>query len=135
MGEIADLIRKKNPHNIAGFFRKATVTQEDDGTCTVTEERDEYENVHGIWVPEGTVMLEPRHFYDPALIGVAHQAGTNIAVYSKKEVLRILIEDASTEEMEEDEDPETSAIEHYEFNVSGTIGIGLPVFMIDDEDE
>ena len=76
-------------------------------------------------VPDGTLVLEPRELFDPALVGVAHQAGVTIAVYSRSKVIEALISDDMTE---------IDAIEHYEFNVSGTIGVGHPVFMLDEED-
>jgi len=111
---------------------------------SVPEERDDWEKVNGVWVPDGTIMLEPRDQYDKALIGVAHQGGTHYAVYSRKEALRITVEmsvaDYEAEkrdgaEMDPDRDPETDGLEHFDFNVTGSIGAGFPVFMLDDEDE
>ena len=48
----------------------------------------------------------------------------NYAVYSRKKTLEVM-----TEAMGEED-----ALEMYDFNTSGSIGIGLPVFMLDDEE-
>ena len=87
-----------------------------------------------VYLPADTLVLEPRSLYDKALLGVAHQAGVNYAVYSRKEAVTLTIEDALTDETDDpDRDPETEAYEHFEFNVSGSIGIGFPVFMLDED--
>jgi hypothetical protein len=71
---------------------------------------------------EGALVLEPRDVFDAALIGFARQGGTVMAVYSEAKVIEALIADGMTEE---------DALDHYGFNVSGSIGVGLPVFMLE----
>jgi len=85
---------------------------------------DECEIINGHHIPSGTKLLEPREMYDAALIGAAHQAGVNYAVYSRKKTLEVM-----TEAMGEED-----ADEMYDFNTSGSIGVGFPVFMLDDEE-
>ena len=57
----------------------------------------------------------------------AHQGGVNMAVYSRREVLEALVVE---EEMTLED-----AVEHYEYNVSGSLGLGYPVFMLDPDNE
>lgn len=73
-------------------------------------------------LPDEVLLLEPRAMFDKALIGVAWQAGVPYAVYSREKAISAL------------ELPEQEALEHYDFNVSGSIGTGLPVFMSEEED-
>lgn len=87
------------------------------------EENDEIINGH--WVPAGTLVLDPREMYDRALVGAAHQGGVSIAVYSRAKTIEAMVTDGMDEE---------AAIEMYEFNTSGSIGIRFPVFMLDDEE-
>ena len=78
-------------------------------------------------VPEDVLLLEPRDTFDRALVGFAHQGGVTMAVYDRQEAIQALV---THEECEWEE-----AIEHYEFNVSGSIGLGYPVFMLSEEGE
>lgn len=65
--------------------------------------------------------------FDPCLLGMAHRGGEFVAVYSRKKIIDALIA--------EDEDlSEEDAIDHYEFNVSGSAGLGFPMFMLDDDE-
>jgi len=82
-------------------------------------------------IPEDVLLLEPRSVYDRALVGFAHQGGTKMAVYDRQAVIEAIVMDSD----DDDEDPSTSAIEHYEFNVSGSIGLGYPVFMLNEDGE
>jgi len=74
-------------------------------------------------VPDGVLLLEPRSMFDKALIGFAHQAGIIYAVYSRSKTISAL------------GPPWEESREHYDFNVSGSIGVGYPVFMMDDDDD
>jgi hypothetical protein len=127
----------------ATLYPKARFEEKPNGDVIITEERDDAELINGIWVPEGTLLLEPRNQYDKALIGVAHQGGTHYAVYSRKKALEITvelsIEDAQAAirdgaDPDPDADPETDALEHFDFNVTGSIGVGFPVFMLDEDE-
>lgn len=73
-------------------------------------------------LPEDVLLLEPRSTFDRALVGFAHQGGVQMAVYSRQECIQALI---THEEMEWED-----AVEHYEYNVSGVIGLGYPVFLV-----
>ena len=75
-------------------------------------------------MPEGTLLLEPRDLFDPCVVGAAHRAGEVVAVYSQRCVLDALVADG----MDEDD-----ALDHYGFNVSGVLGWGCPVFLMDRE--
>lgn len=77
-------------------------------------------------LPEDVLLLEPRSTFDRALVGFAHQGGTQMAVYSRQAVLEALVME---EEMELEE-----AVEHYEYNVSGSIGLGYPVFLVEPDE-
>jgi len=77
-------------------------------------------------LPEDVLLLEPRSTFDRALLGFAHMGGVQMAVYSRELTIQALI---TYEEMEWEE-----AVEHFEFNVSGSIGLGHPVFMLDEND-
>lgn len=79
-----------------------------------------------IQVPDGTMVLEPRDTFDPAIVGVVHQGGVTMAVYSREKTIDRLVDH---EGLTYDD-----AVEHYDFNVSGSIGVGYPVFLIDDLD-
>jgi hypothetical protein len=76
----------------------------------------------GAAIPDGTLLLEPRDLFDPCLLGAAHRGGEYLAVYSQRCVLDALVADGLTEE---------DALDHYGFNVSGSIGWGFPVFLLD----
>jgi hypothetical protein len=78
-------------------------------------------------IPGGTLMLEPREMYDKALVGVVHRGGETCALYSRQTVIELLVseEDLTYEE----------AVEHYEFNVSGSIGWGYPMFLMESEED
>jgi hypothetical protein len=86
-------------------------------------------------IPDDTLLLKPRNVYDKALIGVAHQAGVNYAVYSQARVIEAMAADMMTDEEAEDEVTYEDVLEHYSFNVSGSIGVGFPVFLMDGDDE
>lgn len=77
-------------------------------------------------IPDDTLLLEPRDVFDSALVGFAHQGGTTMAVYSRYLVIAALV---LKEGMSEED-----AWDHYGFNVSGSIGLGYPVFMLEDEE-
>lgn len=77
-------------------------------------------------IPDDTLLLEPRTLFDPCLIGICHQAGNYVALYSRTKVLEALVADGMDE---------TDALEHYDFNVSGSAGWGFPYFLVDDEVE
>ncbi len=84
-------------------------------------------------IPEDVLLLEPRSLYDQALVGFAHQGGIKMAVYDRQAVIEAIATDVMDDD--DDEDASTSAIEHYEFNVSGSIGLGYPVFMLNEDGE
>ena len=80
--------------------------------------------------PDGTYLLEPRDMFDKAFIGVANQGGIYYAVYSRTRCIELLVEEMLTDKApdEPEDDAYTDAVDHYEFNVSGSIGVGFPVF-------
>jgi hypothetical protein len=82
------------------------------------------EDEHDI-APDGTTLLEPRDMYDQAYLGVVNQGGIYYAVYSRAKCIELLVAEA---EEAETTDAYTDAVEHFEFNVSGSIGVGFPVF-------
>lgn len=72
------------------------------------------------------LVLDPRDVFDPAFLGIVHQGGMHMALYSEAKVIEALIADG----MDEDD-----AREHYSFNVSGSIGLQYPVFLLDENDD
>jgi hypothetical protein len=97
--------------------------------------------------PDGTMMLEPRDMYDKAYLGHVFQGGMTYAVYSAAKCIELIYEE-TLEELRKDPDPTvldegetleqvayTQAVEHFDFNVSGSIGVGFPVFQEDREIE
>ena len=76
--------------------------------------------------PEAALFLEPREQFDKAIIGTGRRFSDEFVVYSEPDVIAALVD-----EMEEtDEDRETSAREHFEFNiVGGWSGEGTPAFV------
>lgn len=79
-----------------------------------------------VTVPDGTLMLEPRELFDRALVGVVHRGGETCALYSRATCIELLVADGADYE---------SAVEHYEFNVSGSIGWGYPMFLMEPEED
>ena len=74
---------------------------------------------------EEALALEPREQFDPAIVGIARRFHSTFLVYDLEHILRIL-----AVEMDDDDDPETAAREHFEFNiVGGWVGEGTPAFM------
>lgn len=83
--------------------------------------------------PEGEeiLLLEPRERFDQCIVGVGRRFNHTFAIYSEPRVLAVLAEDAT----EDDDDPETSAREHFEYNiVGGWVGDGTPAFITPIED-
>ena len=78
-----------------------------------------------VQVPDGTLLLEPQEMYNPCLVGICHQAGNYVALYSRTKVIQALIDDGLSED---------DALEHYDFNVSGSAGWGYPMFLVDEDD-
>lgn len=92
--------------------------------------------------PDGTMMLEPRELYDAAYLGYVHQGGITIAVYSMARTIELIyeanLEDIRTRTVWQVSETQTleelaysDAVEHYHFNVSGSIGVGFPVFQVE----
>ena len=76
--------------------------------------------------PEAALFLEPRQQFDKAIVGTGRRFSDEFIVYSEPDVIGILAADAE----EDDEDPETSAREHFEYNiVGGWVGEGTPAFV------
>lgn len=89
------------------------------------------ETINGVFVPEGVLLLEPRNIYDKALVGVAHQGGVQYAVYSEAKAKEATVEWFKPIGPGPDE-WESEALEFYDFNTSGSIGTGFPVFLLDE---
>jgi len=69
---------------------------------------------------------------EDALIGVCDRFGQPaLAAYDYDKCIEILAEDiASDETLEEDDDPHTMAVEHFDFNIiGGWVGESTPVFI------
>jgi Holliday junction resolvase RusA-like endonuclease len=76
--------------------------------------------------PEEALFLEPRDQFDPAIVGYGRRFNDQFVVYSEPAVIAALV----AEQEEDDEDRETTAREHYEYNiVGGWVGEGTPAFL------
>jgi hypothetical protein len=77
---------------------------------------------------EGLLFLDPPETFDRAILGVARRIGMEpIVAYDRGIVLARLAQEAREAG---DDDPEQSAIDHYEFNVAGSfVGEKTPIFL------
>ena len=77
-------------------------------------------------ISDEPLALEPRTQFDGAILGLARRFTSEFLVYDEQLVLDALVAEADPE----DDDPEVSAREHYEFNiVGGWVGEGTPAFL------
>jgi hypothetical protein len=83
---------------------------------------------------DGVLLLEPRELFDDALVGLIHQGGSVVALYSRAKCIELLEKDARDNGPKDEEhyDPETAAIEMYDFNTSGSMGRDFPWFLMDE---
>ena len=83
---------------------------------------------------EAVLLLEPRSSYDKCVIGLGFRFHDTFVVYDKQCILETII--AEGEPYDEDVDPPTEALEHFEFNiVGGWVGPHTPVFVTTDPDD
>lgn len=83
---------------------------------------------------ERILFMEPRERYDQCIVGVADRFHSRFLVYDKECVLRVIVEDGAP--YDDDVDPETDALEHFEFNiVGGWVGDGTPAFLTTDPEK
>jgi hypothetical protein len=76
------------------------------------------------------LLLEPRHFFDPFILGFAERGNEVFVVYDKKAMIAEMVRtDAYEAEEDEDYDAETAMLEHYSYNMIGTLGHGIPAFL------
>lgn len=76
----------------------------------------------------GVLFLEPRHFFDTFIIGTGERGGDTFLIYDKAAMIEAMAETiAVNEDEDEDFDPETSALEHFDFNMNQG-GDGHPVY-------
>ena len=69
------------------------------------------------------MMLEPREFFDEAIVGVVERINLTAFCYDTQEILNILAEPEYRMNPEE-------ALEHFEFNIRGSyVGEHSPVFL------
>jgi hypothetical protein len=69
------------------------------------------------------LRLEPRHAYDPCVVGVARRFHDTVLVYSLRAIHDMHVRDGMTPE---------DAEEHMEFNTLGAwLGDGTPIFLLD----
>jgi hypothetical protein len=74
---------------------------------------------------EDLALMEPREKFDPCIVGVAQRFNSRFVVYDKEKVLAVFAADQT-----DDDDPATSALEFFEFNVVGAwVGEGTPAFI------
>lgn len=79
---------------------------------------------------EEMLLMEPRERFDKCLVGVCRRFNNTFALYSYSRVIEVLAEDSDPE----DDDPYTSAMEFFEFNVvGGWLGEGTPGFLVEEE--
>jgi hypothetical protein len=78
-------------------------------------------------LPEGSLLLEPRSEFDKCILGVGRRFHDTVVVYSETCILEALAADMVTDDEDE---PETMAREHFEFNViGGWVGEATPGFL------
>jgi hypothetical protein len=75
---------------------------------------------------DGLLRMDPHELYDPAIVGIAYNAGARVVIYSKRKVIEIVNEDGLSYD---------EALEHFEFNIAGSGGEGYPMYLDDEEDE
>ena len=77
--------------------------------------------------PEEALFLEPRSQFDPCIVGFGRRFSDQFVVYDEGLVIAAL---AAEVEPDDDEDPEETAREHFEYNiVGGWVGEGTPAFL------
>lgn len=77
------------------------------------------------------VLLEPRTDFDQFIIGYAERGTEIIVLYAKKEILEYLTDTSDADPDDDDQDPYTMALEHYEFNMLGVVGQNLPAYAVE----
>ena len=73
------------------------------------------------------IVLEPRETFDVALVGVMWDDGREVAVYDEDQIIQQLM---LVDGMDED-----VAIEHFEYNIQGSIFEGCPRYIKTDLSE
>jgi hypothetical protein len=76
---------------------------------------------------EDLIFFDPAETFDDAILGVARRIGMDpVVVYDQGKVLGNL----EHEMLGDSEDPETDALEHFEYNVAGGyLGERTPIFI------
>lgn len=78
----------------------------------------------------GLLMLEPREQFDAAIVGVCHRFHDTFVLYDRAKIIEILAADMVELASDLEEDPETMAWEHFDFNViGGWVGEFTPGFI------
>ena len=102
-------------------------------------------------IPEGVevLLLEPRELYDESFLGLIHQGGFTRALYSRAKLADVLAQDPEAPValysraliVEQtalgavtDQDRE-EALEHVDFNVTGSMGKSFPWFLMDEDEK
>jgi len=77
------------------------------------------------------LLLEPRDQFDAAIVGVCHRFNDTFVLYDRAKIIEILAADmAGSDFCEDEDDPETMAWEHFDFNViGGWVGSETPAFV------
>ena len=71
------------------------------------------------------MFLEPRQFFDPAIVGVVERINLTAFCYDTQQILDILQQEGAEDGMTQEE-----AIEYFEFNIRGSyVGEHSPVFL------
>jgi hypothetical protein len=87
-----------------------------------------------LWAEYGDddlAFLDPPETFDDCIVGVAERFHDRFVVYSRQRILEKLAEEARESDSD---DPETEALEYYEFNiVGGWIGDSTPAFLLVEE--
>lgn len=73
------------------------------------------------------MRLEPRHFFDDFIIGIGERGPQHFLLYDKDAMITAMAAVGAAED-DDEEDPETSALEHFDFNMNQG-GDGLPVYV------
>jgi hypothetical protein len=75
------------------------------------------------------LVLEPRDFYDRFIVGIGRRFHDTFVVYDLPALLEAMATDFA-DDVDDDDDPMTTAIEHFEFNViGGWVGDTTPGFI------
>lgn len=76
------------------------------------------------------LVLEPRHFFDAFIVGIAERGHDLFVLYDKEAMTEAMVATAREEEDDgEEHDFEDEIAEHYDFNMNQA-GEGKPAFVI-----